>query len=262
MDIINRIVITISLELHDYLDGNQENNIHDLATEFMTLMMTPKNLAKTAIILGMNDFKDKNALSPSDVNAIVANYLKQTSQIHVKKSTVSKTVANLEKDKIFERIKGKKNIQKEIGDTVLRGRGKSTKKSGYQIIYKTTIKVKDYTRILNNSEALDLINQRLLTSYENLLCQFYQIALNDIFDIIIKHGNPLIYRFFSMSSASIDPTNVISENNWERFRDELSKLSDEERQKYIDEATISFTRSPQILLFLVLSLAQKKYRQN
>lgn len=198
-------------------------------------------------------------MTPGHINKRIATFLKKESEAHLTESALSKTLAQLKESRILESVQGKLNIHQKFPNLYPRGRGKSEKTKGFPIRYKITDNVKDYIRVLNDPATLELINQNL-SSY-SLLGEFYRTVSNDILDLILEHGDPTTYEFFSIAMTPLNPDKIPSQSDWDVFRDKLSKLSNERREELVNEMTTAFLQNPQALLFLLFSLTQKNYDQ-
>jgi hypothetical protein len=256
--IITNITLAITLEINGYLENRKEDTIGDLAIDFKNIMRSPKNLAFIAVLLNMKDYVGKKTPEFEEFNKQIAGFLKDKAEFHLSQPTLSKTLIKLEKNGLLNRIKGKQNIKTKFPDLYSRGRGKSEKKSGFPVVYKFTDNVIDYVKVLDDPKALERINQNL-SSYNELLCKFYQAAFSDMLDLIAENRDPLIFELFSLSTKPLAKSQIPTESDWTLFRTELAKISKVERERHANDMANSLLQNPQSKLFFLFCLTQKKY---
>lgn len=261
--IIKNITFTILLSLRRYLANKQNNNIN-LAKEYLGFLRSQKRFSEAALTVNLSELAEENGLNPEQINKKLAKFLKKESDLYLKSPNLSKTLNLLDKDEIFKKFERIDNIKREFPKRYTRGRSKSKKRPGYPSIFKLTDKVKDYQRVLNNPDALHRINQDLL-SFDDTLIVFYRTAVNDFFDLIIDNGNPKIYEFSKLSFNSlvnIDNFKLTGLEDWNRFREALSELNNEERQKLVNDTASYYSQNPQQLMFLIFALDKENMTED
>lgn len=250
--VINEISssLVILFTIYTELGRSNKRRQEELDETFSAIGSSNKKLAHWHLYLNFSDLDD-NGVYTGDINKEIDRFfsvLSSETNHYISRSTRSKILAKLIKYKIWYSIKTRKEIRDESPKSLSRTKGtKRGKRGGPYVLYKNTLRMKNYRRILDNPAALNDINQSL-ANYKNLLKNFYTVLLDNILYMIKEKGNQQMYAAFMIPfiGKGIDPGSI----GWDSFRNALSDRRKKNKLKRIKQEFISYLiRNPNRDLF-------------
>jgi len=240
--IIDEITISLAIlfTIYTELGRNNKRLAEELAEIFSTIGRSNKNLAHWHLYLNFSNLDD-NGIYAGDINEGIDRFfsvLSSETNHKIGKSTRSKILAKLVKYRIWYFIKTKNKIKDKSPHSLSRTRGtKKDKRGGPYILYKNTVRIKNYRRILDNPTTLNSINQSL-ANYRNLLKNFYTIWLDNILNMIKEKGNHQMYAAFMIPFVGkrIYPKSI----DWESFKNALRDRRNKSKLKEAKQQLISY----------------------
>ncbi|MGC1135786.1 MAG: hypothetical protein WA941_23380 [Nitrososphaeraceae archaeon] len=250
--IIDEITISLAIlfTIYTELGRNNKRLAEELAKIFSTIGRSNKDLAHWHLYLNFSNLDD-NGIYAGDINEGIDRFfsvLSSETNHKIGKSTRSKILAKLVKYRIWYFIKTKNKIKDKSPQSLSRTKGtKKDKRGGPYVLYKNTVRIKNYRRILDNPTILNSINQSL-ANYKDLLKNFYTVWFDNVLNMIKEKGNQQMYAALMIPAIGqgVDPRDI----DWKSFRNAINDSQNKNKLKEVKQQFISdLLRNPNKDLF-------------
>lgn len=250
LDIIDEIIITLALVFEEIVESVSSKGILQQSSKMAASLQYQTSVAYVIELLSL--YQDQGR-STGEIKEEIAKMLSEEHQqalLH-NESLMSKVLKNFEYD-VISRIKGDKDIKAQSSTGISRKpKAKRPRRVGAHTISKLTRTVEDYTRILSNPKAIDLINRRLLNY--GLLRETYSTIIRESFHAF-KKADENFYNNLKMFKGLFPNINDDSMPDSKLFQERIKALSDTEMENLQQEVLTYFVENPNYPVFFIFSL--------
>jgi hypothetical protein len=250
-DLIDEITITLA----DVVGRNSRIDYESpqkLKMAYLQMTSTRKQIDRLSLIEMSGKEGMFHEQIQKNLTEISKGLLKYAKELRSNRSRLSKLLKEFEEKHIFIGISGKKNIKKQSPKSIPRQlKGGEPKREGYLKVYKLTSTVEDYIKILSDSQALDIINKRLVK--HGSLKKAYDLIFKNAVDLF-KNIDERFFDFllmFKILIPNLDPTTIPDPK---LAKEAIRSAGKEELEQRRKEVVQRLLENPSANVFFIFSL--------
>jgi hypothetical protein len=255
-DIIIKISLQLSAKILSILEMSEKNQIEYIKNLMIGSSKTNRSIIHT-IITSMILQSDQSLFLPKDIKTKIIENLHalENESSTVYSYNISKVLKEMERDDVLQNIRTKKEIKKHGFSPDFKT--KRSDEGGYPSIYISSPTIEEYKRILNNSNAIQEINQ--IVKRYGKLDQFYNLFFQSLLETMISNSNELRKSLELMNKNMGSPLDSTEANfsNWNSMIEGAKLLSEKEKEDLCTDFINYMIDSPNSFVFICFIIDPK-----